>query len=235
MAVLLGRTSPSSTAISVHIRVCEEKNLIIAVEGIDGAGKNTLVTAVTNQLRSQGHSVSSITFPAYRQTIFADFADQALHGQLGDTADSAWAMALLFALDRKDRRQAIIDATRENDVLIIDRYVASNAAYSLARTQDPAIVEWIEKTEFGDFQLPLPDVQVCLATSVGVAADRARKREATDVQRTRDVYEKDSSLQERTLAAYQRFAEDSWQSPWLMLTGDDGADRLVEWISARLR
>jgi len=215
--------------------VCEEKNLIIAVEGIDGAGKNTLVTAVTNQLRSQGHSVSSMTFPAYRQTIFADFADQALHGQLGDTADSAWAMALLFALDRKERRQAIVDAARENDVLIIDRYVASNAAYSLARTQDPAIVEWIEKTEFGDFQLPLPDVQVCLATSVGVAADRARNREAADVQRTRDTYEKDSGLQERTLAAYQKFAGGSWQSPWLMLTGDDGADRLVEWISARLR
>lgn len=209
--------------------------MIIAVEGIDGAGKNTLVTAVTNQLRSQGHSVSSMTFPAYRQTIFADFADQALHGQLGDTADSAWAMALLFALDRKERREAIVDAARENDVLIIDRYVASNGAYSLARTQDPAIVGWIEKTEFGDFQLPLPDVQVCLATSVGVAADRARKREASDVQRTRDAYEKDSGLQERTLAAYQKFAEGSWQSPWLMLTGDDGADRLVEWISARLR
>lgn len=209
--------------------------MIIAVEGIDGAGKNTLVTAVTNQLRSQGHSVSSMTFPAYRQTIFADFADQALHGQLGDTADSTWAMALLFALDRKERRQAIVDAARENDVLIIDRYVASNAAYSLARTQNPAIVEWIEKTEFEDFQLPLPDVQVCLATSVGVAADRARKREASDVQRTRDAYEKDSGLQERTLVAYQMFAEGSWQSPWLMLTGDDGADRLVEWISARLR
>lgn len=209
--------------------------MIIAVEGIDGAGKNTLVTAVTNQLRSQGHSVSSMTFPAYRQTIFADFADQALHGQLGDTADSAWAMALLFALDRKERRQAIVDAARENDVLIIDRYVASNAAYSLARTQDPAIIEWIEKTEFGDFQLPLPDVQVCLATSVGVAADRARNREASDMQRTRDTYEKDAGLQERTLAAYQKFAGGSWQSPWLMLTGDDGADRLVEWISARLR
>ena len=147
-----------------------------------------------------------MTFPAYRQTIFADFADQALHGQLGDTADSAWAMALLFALDRKERRQAIIDAARENDVLIIDRYVASNAAYSLARTQDPAIVEWIEKTEFGDFQLPLPDVQVCLATSVGVAADRARNREASDMQRTRDTYEKDAGLQGRTLAAYQKFA-----------------------------
>ena len=55
------------------------------------------------------------------------------------------------------------------------------------------------------------------------------------MQRTRDTYEKDAGLQERTLAAYQKFAGGSWQSPWLMLTGDDGADRLVEWISARLR
>jgi dTMP kinase len=208
--------------------------MIIAVEGIDGAGKNTLVTAVSEELRRRGHSVGTMTFPAYRQTMFADFADQALHGQLGDAADSAWAMALLFALDRRERRQAIETAARENDVLIIDRYVASNAAYSQARTQDSAIVEWIEKTEFGEFQLPLPDVQVCLATSVEVAAGRARHREATVTERVRDAYEKDSSLQERTLAAYLQFAETSWQSPWLVLTGDGGADQLLEWISEHL-
>lgn len=208
--------------------------MIIAVEGIDGAGKNTLVTAVAEQLRSHGHSVATMTFPAYRKTIFADFADQALHGQLGDAADSAWAMALLFALDRRERREAIETAARENDVLIIDRYVASNAAYSMARTQNSEIVDWIEKTEFGEFQLPLPDVQVCLATSVEVAAGRARHREVTVTERVRDAYEKDSSLQERTLAAYLKFAEASWQSPWLVLTGDAGADQLLEWVSEHL-
>lgn len=211
--------------------------MIIAVEGIDGAGKNTLVRAVSDRLRAEGHSVGSMTFPAYKQSIFADFADQALHGQLGDVSDSAWAMALLFALDRKDRREAIADAASSHDVLIIDRYVASNAAYSLARTRDRAIVDWIERTEFGDFALPLPDVQVCLATSVELSANRARSREAADAQRTRDVYERDSGLQERTLAAYLEFADNEWISPWLMLAGDEragGAERLVEWIRARL-
>lgn len=211
--------------------------MIIAVEGIDGAGKNTLVRAVADELRRKGRSVESMTFPAYSQTVFADLADRALHGQLGDVADSPWAMALLFALDRRDRRKAIEAAASRNDVLIIDRYVASNAAYSLARTQTRAIVEWIEKTEFGDFELPLPDVQVCLATSVEVSASRACRREQTDVARTRDVYERDSSLQQRTLAAYRSFARQAWISPWLVLEDEEAAgnaSRLVAWIEARL-
>lgn len=209
--------------------------MIIAIEGIDGAGKNTLVTALSESLRARGLIVERMTFPAYRQTIFADLADQALHGQLGDTAESAWAMALLFALDRKDRREAIAQAERDSDILIIDRYVASNAAYSFARTGDRAIVDWIERTELGDFGLPAPDLQVCLATPVEVAADRARSREQSDASRVRDVYEKDGSLQSRTLAAYSDLAASEWGSPWLFLTGDDGVSVLDEWIATNFR
>ena len=209
--------------------------MIIAIEGIDGAGKNTLVTALTDSLRARGLIVEKMTFPAYRQTIFADLADQALHGQLGDTAESAWAMALLFALDRKDRREAIAQAERDSDILIIDRYVASNAAYSFARTGDRAIVDWIERTEFSEFGLPTPDLQVCLATPVEVAADRARSRERSDASRVRDVYEKDGSLQSRTLSAYSDLAASEWASPWLFLTGDDGASVLDEWIATNFR
>lgn len=209
--------------------------MIIAIEGIDGAGKNTLVTALTDSLRARGLIVEKMTFPAYRQTIFADLADQALHGELGDTAESAWAMALLFALDRKDRREAIAQAERDSDILIIDRYVASNAAYSFARTGDRAIVDWIERTEFSEFGLPTPDLQVCLATPVEVAADRARSRERSDASRVRDVYEKDGSLQSRTLSAYSDLAASEWVSPWLFLAGDDGASVLDEWIATNFR
>lgn len=209
--------------------------MIIAIEGIDGAGKNTLVTALSDSLRARGLIVEKMTFPAYRQTIFADLADQALHGELGDTAESAWAMALLFALDRKDRREAIAQAERDSDILIIDRYVASNAAYSFARTGDRAIVDWIERTEFSEFGLPTPDLQVCLATPVEVAADRARSRERSDASRVRDVYEKDGSLQSRTLSAYSDLAASEWVSPWLFLTGDDGASVLDEWIATNFR
>lgn len=198
--------------------------MLIAVEGIDGAGKNTIVTAVANTLTEHGLSVARLGFPAYGQTLFAELVDSALHGGLGDTAESAWAMALLFALDRRERREAVVEALEQHDVVIIDRYVASNAAYSWARTGDREIVEWIERTEFGDFELPTPDLQVILATSVEVAAQRARHREATDATRTLDVYETDSSLQDRTLAAYFALAEEQWASPWYRANGD--ADQL---------
>lgn len=202
--------------------------MLIAVEGIDGAGKNTLVTAVRKQLEERGISTTSMGFPAYGLTLFADLADDALHGKLGDTPESAWAMALLFALDRRDRREAIVTAMSDYDVVILDRYVASNAAYSWARTQDRDIVDWIESTEFGKFELPLPDVQVSLGTSVELAAERAQHREANDESRTRDVYERDSTLQTRTSEAYCAFAEEGWVSPWLVSSGD--AHELVQWI-----
>lgn len=114
----------------------------------------------------------------------------------------------------------MLEALRDHDVVIVDRYVASNAAYSFARTGSRDIVEWIERIEFGDFELPVPDLQVILATSVAVAAERARKREAADASRTRDLYETDSSLQDRTLAAYFALADQQWVSPWFHADGD---------------
>ncbi|MEJ5919225.1 MULTISPECIES: dTMP kinase [unclassified Corynebacterium] len=194
--------------------------IIIAVEGIDGAGKNTLVTAVEKQLSAAGVTVARMGFPAYGQTIFADLADDALHGKLGDVPESAWAMALLFALDRWQRREAIVESMDTHDVVILDRYVASNAAYSWARTGDEGIVRWIEEKEFGEYDMPRPDVQVYLGTPVEVAAKRAQLREGVDESRTRDVYERDSSLQERTAAAYVELSNREWGSPWHISDGD---------------
>src|SRR5699024_6584511 len=81
---------------------------IVAIEGIDGAGKNTLSSALDTSLSDAGVGVVKLGFPAYGRTPFADFADDALHGRLGDVAGSAWAMALLFALDRRDMRDEVI-------------------------------------------------------------------------------------------------------------------------------
>ncbi len=196
--------------------------MIVAIEGIDGAGKNTLVGAVETALADEGVSVARLGFPAYGLTPFADFADDALHGRLGDVAESAWAMALLFALDRRDRREAIVAAAESHDVLMLDRYVASNAAYSWARTGDRAIVDWVREQEFGVHGLPVPDLQVHLGTAVDEAARRARHRESVDSSRTRDAYERDGGLQDRTYRAYADLAAEGWASPWLRSEGDAG-------------
>ena len=79
--------------------------MLISIEGIDGAGKNTLVSALKESL---DRPVEVIAFPRYADSIHAQLAQKALYGKMGDLTDSAYAMATLFALDRygvKDQLQ----------------------------------------------------------------------------------------------------------------------------------
>lgn len=181
--------------------------MIISIEGIDGAGKNTLVRALTERIDAR-----VLGFPRYETSIHAQLAAEALHGRMGDLTDSAYAMATLFALDR----HGALAELNAPGLLLLDRYVASNAAYTAARTLDDAAVEWVAELEFGRLGLPVPTLQVLLDTPTELARERARHRESVDAARTRDRYESDAGLQERTARRYRELAARNWMSPWLV-------------------
>ncbi|SQG64176.1 thymidylate kinase [Corynebacterium renale] len=207
--------------------------MIIAVEGIDGAGKNTLVSAVSEAFQG----VEVVSFPQYGKNAPARLVQRALYGKMGDLTESVYGMATMFALDRHAAvdylNQFAAGGARSHDILLCDRYVASNAAYSMARLHDldpnGAIATWTKDVEFTELGLPVPDLQVLLDTSPEVAAQRAQHREKLDARRTRDEYEKDAGLQDRTFAAYQVLAQNSWASPWLVTSS---AEELVEQITS---
>ena len=114
-------------------------------------------------------------------------------------------------------------AERGFDVVLLDRYVASNAAYSAARLHQGAdgdVVSWVGELEFGRFGLPKPDHQLLLDVSVELAAERARQRAADDAARARDAYERDGGLQQRTGAVYAQLAAAGWAGPWQVLGRD---------------
>mgnify|MGYP002755062916 CR=1 FL=1 len=81
---------------------------------------------------------------------------RALHGQMGDLVDSAHGMATLFALDRYGAREVLDRYADSDEVLLLDRYVASNAAYTAARLKDDAAFDWVYDLEFGQLGLPVP-------------------------------------------------------------------------------
>ena len=186
--------------------------MIIAVEGIDGAGKRTIVQAIQRE-----YGARTLAFPRYEESIHAQLAQQALHGKMGDLTDSIYWMATMFALDRYGARAQIAEYA-ETGVLVLDRYVASNAAYSWARSREKAIVDWVADLEFSQLGLPVPDLQVLVDTPPAVAQDRAVKRAAADATRERDRYERDASLQQATYEAYVALAEQGWASRWLRTT-----------------
>ena len=64
-------------------------------------------------------------------------------------------------------------------MVILDRYVASNAAYSAARLHEDAAgaaVAWVQRLEYQRLRLPAPDWQVLLEVSAELAGERARSR-----------------------------------------------------------
>ena len=186
--------------------------MIIAVEGIDGAGKRTIVQAIQRE-----YGARTLAFPRYEESIHAQLAQQALHGKMGDLTDSIYGMATMFALDRYGANAQIAEYA-ETGVLVLDRYVASNAAYSWARSGEKAIVDWVADLEFSQLGLPVPDLQVLVDTPPAVAQERAVKRAAADESRERDRYERDASLQQATYEAYVALAEQGWASRWLRTT-----------------
>jgi dTMP kinase len=197
--------------------------VLIAIEGVDGAGKRTLAQGLTKAFEAAGKSVATLAFPRYGQSIHADLAAEALHGQHGDLASSVYAMALLFALDRAGAAAQIRELCGDHDVVILDRYVASNAAYSAARLHQDAdgeVVGWVHQIEYQRLHVPPPDWQVLLGVSAELAGQRARDRARQDASRSRDAYERDNELQQRTGAAYAGLAAAGWGGRWLVVDED---------------
>ena len=204
--------------------------MLIAIEGVDGAGKRTLAQGLRAAFEAAGRSVATLAFPRYGQSVAADVAAEALHGQHGDLASSVYAMAMLFALDRAGGAETIRDLCRDHDVVILDRYVASNAAYSAARLHqqaDGAVVGWVHDIEYHRLQLPAPDWQVLLGVSAELADQRARDRARHDASRARDAYERDAELQQRTGAVYAGLAATGWGGRWLVVDAEVEPGRLA--------
>jgi len=196
--------------------------VLIAIEGVDGAGKFTLSSALTRTWEAAGIDAVRVAFPRYGESIHADLAAEALAGEHGDLAAGVNSMAVLFALDRAGAASDLRRMLHRHDVVLLDRYVASNAAYSAARVHQDAdgdMVEWVRALEFDRLLLPTPTAQILLDVPVDVAEERAKGREQQDPSRARDVYERDSGLQSRTAAVYAGLAAASWVSPWFVVNG----------------
>ncbi|WP_091678831.1 dTMP kinase [Amycolatopsis marina] len=209
---------------------------LVVIEGLDGAGKRTLTGGLTAALRAVGASVTTMAFPRYGRSVHADLVREALHREHGDLADSVYGMGLLYALDRRGAAAEIRDTLAGFDVVLLDRYVASNAAYQAARLHqdaDGAVVEWVRRLEIERFGLPLPDLHILLRVPPAVAASRAQHRARSEADRPRDVFESDDDLQQRCAKVYDQLAAREWLSPWHVVDGVEGVDTTA--LAARLR
>ena len=210
--------------------------IIVAIEGADGVGKNTTATLLRETLAAAGRSASVIGFPRYGETMAGVTIGRYLAGDM-PVAVTPHAAATLYALDRFEWRDEILKAVAETDVLIFDRYVASNMAYQGARVPADAaraMMDWILALETGQFALPAPALSIYLDTPWELAkAMILQKAERSYTSKSYDAYEADVALQQRVRANYEAIVAGDLLGPWqIVRASENGAMRAPEAIVA---
>src|ERR1051325_1968703 len=125
--------------------------MIIAFEGLDASGKRTQTALLADHLRNEGFSVATLSFPRYHETFFSESVADYLNGGFGalENVDPRVA-AMLYAGDRYESRDEMAQLELQNDFLLLDRYVASNAAYQTAQVppfRKREFIGWVEQPE----------------------------------------------------------------------------------------
>ena len=190
---------------------------LLAIEGADGAGKATVAAATAAALTARGLRAGVVAFPRYTATTGGHAIGEMLAGRL-PAAATPQAAAVLYALDRLESKGFVAEAAAANDVVIFDRYIASNMAYQGARADAaaaPALMAWIAALETGAFGLPPPDLSVYLDTPADLSRRLiARKAARSYTERVFDENEADTGLQARVRDRYAALAAGTSPSRW---------------------
>jgi dTMP kinase len=211
---------------------------LVAIEGIDGSGKGTQAGILREAFLAAGLRCQLFSFPRYKETGFGAKIGDFLNGRFGNLDQvSPFLVSLLFAGDRFESRELLRQAIASNDVVLCDRYVASNIAHQGAKAggaQRQEVIEWIQFVEYQLFELPRPDRVLFLDLPVRQAMTliaKKQRRSYTDL--AADLQESDSHYLQQVHDVYCQLA--AGESGWIQIDCLDGeAVKPVEQVAAEI-
>lgn len=177
------------------------RGLLVALEGIDAVGKRTQSSLLGSWLRSRGITSKTLSFPDYGTAIGREIRGF-LHG--GRTY-SAEVGHMLYAVNRWEKKGEIEALLAASDVLIVNRYSASNLAYGVANGLK---LDWLANLETG---LPSADLVLVLDAPPSILSSRRGSN--------KDRYERNLDLQERVRKVYLELAE---EFKWVVVDATQG-------------
>ena len=190
--------------------------MLVVLEGLDGAGKSTQVKKLRNYLESLFGTIEYIHFPRYDAPVYGDLISRFLRGDFGSNeAVHPQLVALLFAEDRHGAAPGMKEILAKGGTVLLDRYVYSNIAYQCAKLTDSADAEelrnWIFNTEYGNFALPKPDLNIFLDVPITFVEEKLQSnRKGNDreyLEGAQDIHEADIEFQKRVRSIYRRQCE----------------------------
>jgi dTMP kinase len=167
----------------------------IVFEGIDGSGKRTQLELLSAELTKRGIAHERIDFPQY-QGFFGRLIADYLNGKFGTLAavDPHFS-ALLYAGDRLESKPKLEAALASGNILLADRYIASNLAHQSARVpaeKRDEFMQWLTRLEYEIYGLPKEDAVIYLQVPASRAHHLIEKKGARDyTAKSKDLHEAD--------------------------------------------
>ena len=138
----------------------EKRGLFVVIEGGDRSGKSTLARSLAATL---GQSTYLGAFPD-RTTPIGQVINTHLKGANNLSRE---AIHLLFSANRHESVEKLRNLLNTGKIVILDRYVPSGIAYSVAKGLD---LDWCQSADRG---LPKPDFVLYVDLPLELAAARA--------------------------------------------------------------
>lgn len=189
---------------------------LVVIDGLDGCGKSTQLSLLSDYLTQKNAAFRQISFPDYAQASSA-LVRMYLSGELGGSpaAVNAYAASSFYAVDRYASYKRFWQTDYEAGVPIVAaRYTTSNAIHQMTKLpqeQWDAFLAWLKEYEYTRLELPVPNRVVFLDMPVEVSQRLLSGRYHGNEQK-KDIHERDIAyLHHCRQAALYAAKRDGWQ------------------------
>jgi len=191
--------------------------LIIAIEGLDQAGKKTQTEMLAKALKAQKIKTAVFSFPDYSTTIGREISNYLRNKR----KFSPEIIHYLYALNRREKLDEIKKSSSKNSILIMNRYYHSNLVYGMANGLDK---KWLQNL---DAELPRTDLVILLDISQNESFTRKKSK--------RDRFEKNKEFSKKISQIYRKLAKTyRWKIVDASGTKDDVHKKILKIIFQKI-
>lgn len=199
-----------------------EKGFLIAVEGIDGAGKRTLCSWMKKFLESQNNEVEQFAYPDY-SSIWGKIIEDYLHNKIELNINEQFFIYFIDILKDQDEFRKSLE---KGKIAITDRYFSSTVAFQCAKgfsyQKALSIIEVMDVIE--------PDLTFFIKVPPRLALKRKFEQ-----KRSLDRHEKDIELLEHVDKIYEKMLNSGILSKrWIKIDGNQDIEKVEENILTQI-
>lgn len=206
---------------------------LIVIEGLDGSGKSTQLSLLSENLEKAGVNAKTISFPDYAEKS-STLVKMYLNGNFGTNPNdvNAYAASVFYTVDRYASYKAKWGEYYENGGTVVSgRYTTSNAVHQASKLSEDKwedFLSWLYDFEYNKIGIPKPDKVIFLDMPVEVSQKLLTKRYEGDNSK-KDIHESDTEYLDRCRKAAVFTAKYSgWE---IIPCADYGEARSIEDIA----